>query len=866
MDMAETESPFGGTGNYQNLGDAVAWLRVIDPRKVLDVGCGFGRWGFLCREFLDVWNGRVFRRDWQVQLIGVDAYESNLKDHHRLLYDEVHGMEVERFLAERSDRFDLTILGDVLEHFPKLAGLELLRQCMERSSYVLLILPIGSHWPQQAIYGNPYERHLGVWEDTDVLRLEPLVACSYRDYIDRPYLGAVLSKDDPKALKARLIEATPSISSRPIRLQGGAGALPQATSQVGSNGEAGGQKLHVALVTVEYPPLFGGGIATYAYHAARVLGEAGHRVTVLTRPWQGETPQLPNVEVYPIPELPNPGLPRWELNWLYQHLRFGEQISRRLTEVHAEHPLDVIEVTDYYHEGLFLDSSKLIREDGSPVPVVTQFHGPRCVIAGLDGVMPAALLQSAEQLALAGCEYAKTYSTLMRDQANDLWPGTGCEFVPAAFYPSAGTPPVSREPFEFDLLYFGKVELRKGMVPFARAIQELSQRGIQPSVCFVGRDTDTPPGGGSMIEWLERELRPVLGSKLHFRDAVPQNQLWDLLAKARIIVIPSLWESLGFAAWEAFCSGRPVICSSKVAAATVLEESLASRTVVDIDDVSGFAATIADLLNASPQELNTLAERARASVLEACRPERISTLSAEYYTWCIERARTQGGGRRVGRAQSGRFRDLLLQTLKLIGEASGHQAWELNEAREVAAKNEETLRRRIAELEEARDLLAASLDEVRSVRAAEGEVLRARIAELEATQAGTRDQQDGHLAELQRSLRHAGLKMAALRAETDYVREEAGRLRWELEQELATSRGESDRTRGELEAMRLECEDVRASLAAALVELETARTALAEAQPELARLHEVCWRMERTLTFRVRRFGGKVLRGLGLRR
>ena len=53
----------GGTGNYQNLGEAVEWLRAINPSSVLDVGAGFGRWGFLIREFLEVWIGRYAPED-----------------------------------------------------------------------------------------------------------------------------------------------------------------------------------------------------------------------------------------------------------------------------------------------------------------------------------------------------------------------------------------------------------------------------------------------------------------------------------------------------------------------------------------------------------------------------------------------------------------------------------------------------------------------------------------------------------------------------------------------------------------------------------------------------------------------------------
>lgn len=35
------------------------------------------------------------------------------------------------------------------------------------------------------------------------------------------------------------------------------------------------------LVTTEYPPFFGGGIATYCIHTAQMLAEAGHAVTII---------------------------------------------------------------------------------------------------------------------------------------------------------------------------------------------------------------------------------------------------------------------------------------------------------------------------------------------------------------------------------------------------------------------------------------------------------------------------------------------------------------------------------------------------------------------------------------------------------
>lgn len=152
-------------------------------------------------------------------------------------------------------------------------------------------------------------------------------------------------------------------------------------------------------------------------------------------------------------------------------------------------------------------------------------------------------------------------------------------------------------------------------------------------------------------------------------------------------------------------------------------------------------------------------------------------------------------------------------------------------------------------------------DEVISLRTASHEVrqLRARVAELESARttldhelteargllAGGAGAYAVKIAELERQSRHAGLKVAALRAEQEYLREEFARVHWPMEQELGTA---------------------RTALATAQAELESARSQLQRTQAELAELHEKFWWLERTLTFRIRRFGGRVVRRLGLRK
>jgi hypothetical protein len=140
--------------------DHVVRLR---PRRVLDIGPGYGKWGFLVREALDFMDGRVERSSWEVRIDGLDAfpYESPLLS---WAYDTVTtkpALEV----VDQLDGYDLVILGDVIEHFSKDDGMRLLRSLLGANRNVLVATPLDFF--QQEIAGNPYEQHLSLWGQED---------------------------------------------------------------------------------------------------------------------------------------------------------------------------------------------------------------------------------------------------------------------------------------------------------------------------------------------------------------------------------------------------------------------------------------------------------------------------------------------------------------------------------------------------------------------------------------------------------------------------------------------------------------------------------------------------------------------------
>ena len=190
-----------GTSNWQNIPYNIEVLRKIAPQRVLDVGVGFGRWGILTREFCDVWEGRVLKQDWSIYIEGIEAFKDNISSYHEAFYDHIYFGDAREIIPGLNGPWDVVIFGDVLEHFERETAETLLKHCLERSAYVMINIPLGSDWPQDASYQNIYEKHLSVWEESDFDRLNLVHKARFLDFRGRPYAVFVLSTSDPKNLK-----------------------------------------------------------------------------------------------------------------------------------------------------------------------------------------------------------------------------------------------------------------------------------------------------------------------------------------------------------------------------------------------------------------------------------------------------------------------------------------------------------------------------------------------------------------------------------------------------------------------------------------------------------------------------------------
>lgn len=138
---------------------------ALKPRRVLDLGMGTGKYGFLLREQID-----LAQQQRTVTLVGVEGYADYVGDHQRVVYDEIVVDDIRHFLASsQREPFDLVLLLDVIEHFEPNDGLEVTLRSLEISPFLLIATP-AAYWRQDDP-SNDLETHRSWWPRSRLRRL-----------------------------------------------------------------------------------------------------------------------------------------------------------------------------------------------------------------------------------------------------------------------------------------------------------------------------------------------------------------------------------------------------------------------------------------------------------------------------------------------------------------------------------------------------------------------------------------------------------------------------------------------------------------------------------------------------------------------
>jgi glycosyltransferase involved in cell wall biosynthesis len=166
-------------------------------------------------------------------------------------------------------------------------------------------------------------------------------------------------------------------------------------------------------------------------------------------------------------------------------------------------------------------------------------------------------------------------------------------------------------PFKY-VLYFGRIEIRKGVLLLAKAIRRL--RSVHPDVTFlfVGADARY---GRKQNKSVKKKLLKLLGpavSRVCFLEAKTHEQLYPLIRHAEFVVLPSLWENFPYACLESMGLGKTVIGPSDTGFAEQFRDG-ESGILFRRKSYRDLAEKIADCLD-HPEKVRKIGENARQKI------------------------------------------------------------------------------------------------------------------------------------------------------------------------------------------------------------------------------------------------------------
>ncbi len=141
---------------YQHVPAVLEEVQRLNPRTVMELGIGFGKWGVLVREVLDAWHGRCAEASWLAHIYGVEVF----RDYLNPCWDIYENITFCDFSIMRHVGYDLVMMMDSLEHLTPEVGRPFLADLVAHNKHVIISVPNGYMPQDEAVFGNEHERHL----------------------------------------------------------------------------------------------------------------------------------------------------------------------------------------------------------------------------------------------------------------------------------------------------------------------------------------------------------------------------------------------------------------------------------------------------------------------------------------------------------------------------------------------------------------------------------------------------------------------------------------------------------------------------------------------------------------------------------
>ena len=334
--------------------------------------------------------------------------------------------------------------------------------------------------------------------------------------------------------------------------------------------------MHVGLLAPSWPSsAHPNGIVTYVHCLREELLRQGHRVSVLT------VTLAPDHRDGSVREIrrdwrdrASASVARWMFHRLPSVFDYGPTIARAVRRLHADDPLDVLEMEESF--GFPLRVAAEVR-----VPVVVRLHGPAFLTMvdeelktpfGAEKVRREGVALAAQRVLTSPSRW-----TLEQTVARYSLQPLIAERVPNPIDENDRLPMWRlAECDRKTVLFVGRFDRIKGADTLLLAFRELLVTHPDVKLVFVGPDNGLSGDGAPPVHLKEfvAELGGPLASALSYRGRLDRDEISRLRVSALMTVVSSRRENQPYAALEAMLQGCPIVCTDTSGLSEIVEHDV----------------------------------------------------------------------------------------------------------------------------------------------------------------------------------------------------------------------------------------------------------------------------------------------------
>ena len=388
--------------------------------------------------------------------------------------------------------------------------------------------------------------------------------------------------------------------------------------------------MKILILTSELAPLHAGGIATYTSTIAPALAQRGHTVHVLScaEDHARQDTDRDGVTWHTRPLLANAVARLHRAPEATLRLRSMASSLAWLRRAHER--FDVIETPDWMALGFLIQLAR-------SAPIVVHVHSPIGLLTNYNRIQWTKDRRVSDWFERSMTHRAQAVTTVSKLMASTLsssgWLRTEPELIR---YPiDVGSVEVSwpAGDAERNILFVGRLEFTKAPELLLEAASLLRERGTSFRLTFVGRSNGSREGL-PYIDYLQG-MAKASDLDVTFIEWLSPSDLRKLYADARVVAVPSRFDSFSIVALEAMAAARPVVCTSNTGAAEVIGQTGAG-TVVPPDDPVSLAEALLPFLD-DPNRATAAGAAARDSVAASCDAPLVAAMREACFSRAIAR-------------------------------------------------------------------------------------------------------------------------------------------------------------------------------------------------------------------------------------